>query len=270
MRVETDQLTEARQDITRFPDMQLSSLMMAVEEILAAYKLDTKIPEPSSKEVNAVERIANKGIPHHSLVYLPGHDGSSPYHEGFANRLSGNAINNLYMTMLGVEPGWRIIDTRKLSSIKVYGRSQPAVLLNYEDDHIAPIIAECREKGDIANPDDVGLLNAPLESRQGLTPLEIEAVVAPRVDDLLTLPRGSSRLPSLREQMMIGELYDLVAIDAPEWQKASLKVGSRYSPIGLKCSHTGDNPPARYYDVIYALKHRHNSYIGFRLLGQLK
>lgn len=107
-------ITEARNVIAGFPDpAKFPRWTEAIKEIIGEISgLNIEIPKPSKEEMSVFERAARKDIHRLSLVYLPGYDTRHRYPAGFVHRLSSDALATLDRNSLGVEPGWRIVDTR--------------------------------------------------------------------------------------------------------------------------------------------------------------
>lgn len=254
MAVEALSIDQARRLIVDFPRLSTVSVLVdAVREvILAKTHLDIEVPRPSSQAVIAVQEAAQKGIYPLHLVYLPGYDSRYRYPSKFIHRLSSEALSVLNAKSLSVERGWRIFDAHQTRE--------------GDNDFLAPVIAAARESGHVLT-----LIDVPIDSRQALTPGEINCEIAPRVDRLLNLPSGTMGLPTLREAMMLGEIYGLVPVDVTEWQIAQLigLAAKSYYPAGLKHSHDAHWSNAQFYNVRTKHWHRGDHDIRFRLVGKL-
>lgn len=257
-------LNEARRAIAEFPGKgSVALLIEAVNETIAIKSgLDIEIPRPSPAEISPIDRAIKHNIRHLLLVYLPGLRPYSRYPEMFRDRLSSEGFSRLNPDSLVVQSGWRVIDARK-----------PGSHFGYEDDEnfLEAIVGAARRDGEIPNTEELDFAVVPNQSRMSLIPLEIAAVIAPKVEDLLGMPRGSMRLPNVREAMITSFLYGFVSADVQEWQTARIlgEESNRFHPAGLIYTHSSSVDPINYYDVRVQSKHIHYPHTGFRLQGMI-
>lgn len=266
-------IAEARQVVADFPKKATLPMMMeAVNEIVARVTgLDIEIPRPSQEEIATVEGAIQNGIDKLSLFYLPGYNPTYRYPNGFKHRLSGEGLKSLDRYTLALEQGWRIADISKVT-VTNNPNKQPIWTYEGDEEFLGPILMNLRETGDLPFPADFMLGGIPLNSRQVLTPAEITNIVAPKADELLRLPKGTMKLPTLREAMVSSELYGFVPMESKEWQmvRFAFNMGSnRNLAAGLQSSHNAEKSSDYYYQVRPRSKHLHYPDVGFRLIGKL-
>lgn len=263
----TQAVTQAREVIANFPRTGAGALHLeAVNEVIGLVTgLDIRIPQPPSVGYMMLGAALGRDIPHLALVYLPEQDSGNRFPSIIHQRLSTEGWQSLHSRSLGVEGGWRVMDLREI----IEGCSY------IEDTNfLGPIIAALRASGNLPKPEDLGIQGIPHDSRTCLLPVEIEDIVSPRADELLRLPRGIMRLPTVREAMMASALYKPALIAYSEWQSAELDIQIHprapiLHPAGLVNTHDSSDGQDSYYGILVVSKHKHRPNVGFRLMGKL-
>lgn len=275
----TQAVAQAREVISNYPRTGNAALHLeAINELVGMVTgLDVRIPPPPSVGYAVLDTALKKSIPHLPLVYLPEHDSRMRYPSMITHRLSTEGWQTLHNQSLGVEPGWRIMDLRKIDLDRLRQPKGPVILI-YQDDanFLGPLIAEIRSTRALYRPEDLDIEGVTQESRTCLVPVEIQHFVSGRVDELVGLPRGIMKLPTVREAMIAAAIYDPDLLEYREWQTAELSptfktsaIISTLHPAGLTNTHDSDDGKVSYYDIVLRSKHKHRPDIGFRLMGKL-
>lgn len=236
------------QDFTKNPDYLTGAASNLLKGVVGIEVKLPKIPEESLAALDLLRKQRVKA----ALFYLPELDLSDPgllkdLPEGYiipcAFVYEAVKAGRMEPDVLKVKAGWRVAET--IAATNLYGENCKGDLYYPRDWFVGKIVANLRRRGQLTREKmffaRLPFLSEhiPVESRFDLLRNEIVRNLCPEISNLLGLPEGSVRLPSVVERNLLVNLVapDIARQPVWEWTRNSYQEPGKPAALPVFAGH---------------------------------